>query len=93
VTFSGSVYAAAVVTLLEVVPTKTVTATLNEPSVIQAGTTEVQAIGTGADGKTTYVQHNIVSYYALVYPLPDDPVATATTTLISEAQTLAGQFI
>ncbi|KAF4609601.1 hypothetical protein D9613_012312 [Agrocybe pediades] len=90
--FAAFGYARAAVTLFEVVPTATVSDAANGPSITQAGTTEVRAIGTGSDGKMTYVQNNIVSYYALAYPLPDDPQVTTTTTIISEAQTVAVTF-
>ena len=58
----------------------------------QAGTTTVYPIGTGADGKTTYVQDNIFSLLVLQYPLPNNPALLTTTTTISEAETVVGAF-
>ena len=90
---SGSANAA--VTLYEVsrAPTRTRMAAGVHITTFQAGTTTVYAIGTGPDGKTTYVQDNILSLLVLQYPLPDNPALLTTTTIISEAETVAGAFV
>lgn len=89
---SGSANAA--VTLYEIspAPTRTRTAAGVHITTFQAGTTTVYPIGTGSDGKTTYVQDNILSLLVLQYPLSDNPALLTTTTVISEAETVAGTY-
>ncbi|KAJ3507795.1 hypothetical protein NLJ89_g6101 [Agrocybe chaxingu] len=84
---------AAVATLYEIsvppnpnIPTPTIF------KVIQSGTTDVSAIGTGTDGKTTYVQKNILSLYVVEYPLPTNTALTTTATVVTAPETLAVTF-
>ena len=87
-----SVSANAAVTLYEVSLTPTRTAGRVHINTFQAGTTTVYPIGTGSDGKTTYVQDNILSLLVVQYPFPENPAVMTTTTVISEAETVAGAF-
>ncbi|KAF8148028.1 hypothetical protein B0H34DRAFT_738044 [Crassisporium funariophilum] len=79
------------VTLHEISRTKKPTTTTNI-KVVQSGTTNVYPVGTGTDGKTTYVQDNIVSLYVIEYPVPTNPSVTTTTTLISKPETVVVTF-
>ncbi|PPQ70139.1 hypothetical protein CVT25_005812 [Psilocybe cyanescens] len=60
-------------------------------SLIQSGTTLVRAIGTGADGKTTYVQDSVVSLLAAQYPAANG-AQPSVETLISAPLTIPVTF-